>query len=367
MKVLHIFGMMNRGGAEMRTLEIMPHLRQKGIHFNFCTLGEGTGDLDEIIRQNGGQVFNCPLSVGLRRFSRSFQQLLRSEGYDAVHSHVYYFSGKVLQLARRAGTPMRIAHFRTLHDGKDLTWKRKLYHAYMKHLINRHATDILAVCKGVMASSWKNWKTDARCRVIYNGVNLSNFENLPDTRSEVCKELGIPNGHKILIHVGSFQTAKAHDVLLDAMAQVVQVQQKVVLILVGGGTLKEEMIQRARALKIDKYVRFLGLRSDVPRLLKAADCFVLSSRREGLPGVVIEALAANLPVLATDLPGLHEIAALSGNVRLVPVEQSTALSKSAVQILTDIENHTFRTSPFPAAFKLSNCVDAFYEMYRRKG
>lgn len=362
-KVLHIFGKMRRGGAEMRTLEIMPYLREKGVDFDFCTLGDGEGELDETIRCNGATVSNCPLSVGIQRFSRNFCRLLIHGKYDAVHSHVYYFSGKILQLAHKAGVQKRIAHFRTLHDGKTMTWKRKLYHIYMKYLINRYATDILSVCESVMDSSWQKWKTDPRCRVIYNGINLAPFESLPNTRSDVCREFQIDNRHRILINVGSIQTAKAHDVLLDAMAQIIHVRPDTDLLLIGEGELREEMVRKTRLLGIGNQVHFLGLRDDVPRLLKAADCFMLSSRREGLPGVVLEALAAELPIAATDLPGVREIAGFSHNITVVPVEDSTALFKAAVQILMKLEKETFQSDVFPAPFDLLTCVNKFFDMY----
>ncbi len=362
-RVLHIFGKMNRGGAEMRTLEIMPYLKEKGIHFDFCTLGDGAGVLDEKVRQLGGQVFNCPLSVGMRQFSRNFCELLTSGRYDAVHSHVYYFSGKILQLARRAGVRKRIAHFRSLHDGKAVTWKRKIYHAYMKFLIDRCATDILAVCKGVMDSSWKRWASDSRCRVIYNGVDLSAFDQFPDARQTLCRELGIPESLRILIHVGSFQTAKAHDVLLEAMKYIAAERRDVRLLLAGTGDLQSQMQEKARELGISDYVVFLGLRSDIPRLLKAADCFMLSSRREGLPGVVIEALAAGLPVAATDLPGVREIAGFSKNVSIVPPEDPAALSQTTLTILRRLDCQAFVPDAFPVPFDLAACVDAFYDLY----
>jgi len=366
-RVLHVFGKMNRGGAEMRTLEVISPLQEKGIHFDFCTLGEGPGVLDEKIHSMGGEVINCPLNGGIRRFSDDFYQMLQLKAYDFVHSHVYYFSGKILQLAHRAGVPGRIAHFRTIHDGKKKTLFRVLYHFYMRHLINKHATNILAVCKGAMEHSWgPRWTKDPRCKVIYNGFDLRRFDYPPETRKDVCRELGLSDNSKLLINVGSFTPAKAHDILLLALSKILCQRADVHLLLAGEGKLKDELTKKAVSLKIKEHVHFLGLRQDVPRLLKASDCFVLSSRREGLPGVVIEAIAAGLPVAATDLPGVREIAGFSRSVRVVPLENAQKLSDAILDILSNSGRCRSEADAFLEAFDLNTCVNSFYEIYTSK-
>lgn len=347
----------------MRTLDIMPVLAEKGIHFDFCTLAEGGGELDKIIEGYGGLVHNCPLRKGFFAFVKKFYQLLSQNQYDVVHSHVHYFSGKIAEIAYRAEIKKRIVHFRTLHDGKSRDWKRWFYHQYMKYLIDRYATNILAVCQGVLDYSWKQWPKDPRCKVIYNGIDLAPFQSSPCVRAEVCNELGLEEQKKILINIGSFQPAKAHDVLLSAVSKIIRARRDIHVLLVGDGDLRRQMENMADALGISAFLKFLGKRSDVPRLLQASDCFILSSRREGLPGVVLEALAAHLPVVATDLPGVREIAQHSSNLKIVPVESSEALALGVLQILQDLDADKFVSSPFPSVFERSFCADRLSQVY----
>src|SRR2546422_7348680 len=103
-KVLHVFGVMNRGGAEMRTIDVMGQDVLKDFEFHFVTLGPGTGALDATIRELNGHVHSCPLGV---TFAARFRRLLRTCRYDIVHSHVHYFSGYILRLAYRGDVPTR--------------------------------------------------------------------------------------------------------------------------------------------------------------------------------------------------------------------------------------------------------------------
>src|SRR5437867_3557767 len=109
-KVLHVFGLMGRGGAELRTIDLMQEEALRRFRFHYATLGRGAGSLDDTIRALGGDVYPCPLGPA---FPWRFRRLLRTGRFDIVHSHVHYFSGYILRLAAQEGIGARIAHFRT--------------------------------------------------------------------------------------------------------------------------------------------------------------------------------------------------------------------------------------------------------------
>ena len=112
-KVLHIFGIMNRGGAELRTISLMPRLRDRDVHFDFVALSGQRGVLDESLEQQGSSVHYIKLGFGM---FVPLYRLLRSGEYSAIHSHVSLVSGILLLLARVAGIKIRIAHFRNTTD-----------------------------------------------------------------------------------------------------------------------------------------------------------------------------------------------------------------------------------------------------------
>ncbi len=312
---------MNRGGAELRTLEVVRQFPADAFTFHYCALSGKPGLLDDEIRAMGGDVFPCALD---RTFPARFSRLLREGHYDVVHSHVYTFSGALLWLAARAGVPTRIAHFRSTGDGRRPTPLRRLQHAVFRGLIRRYATAILAVSEGAMTEAWHPaWHDDPRCRVIYNGLDTAPYAG-PVEREAVLREFELPANGTLVIHVGRMDPAKNHPRLAAIFAALAARRPEASLLLVGrgGNAVEAAFRQRAEALGIAARVRYAGERRDVPRLLKAADLKLLPSLREGLPGSVLEALIAATPVVSSDVPGAVEIARHLPGVRTLSLQAS---------------------------------------------
>ncbi|HKM53981.1 MAG TPA: glycosyltransferase [Isosphaeraceae bacterium] len=320
-KVLHVFGCMQHGGAEMRTVDVMCHIDRERFSFHYATLSGLPGELDDRIRALGGEVH--PVKLGLD-FPWTFRRLLSAHQFDAVHSHVHYASGFVLRLAAMAKVPVRIAHFRSTEDGQGDSIRRRLQRKILKRWIDRYATHILAVCEGAMNASWgQDWAQDPRAQTVYNGLDLAAYHGPPDPEG-VRREFNIPAGSVLCTHVGRFSPPKNHGRLLAIFAQVLRHTPGTYLVLVGGGSPDAESPIRDRAseLGLADRVVFAGVRDDVPRLLLAADLMIFPSTWEGLPGAVLEACAAGLPVLASDLPGVQEIARFFPGVDCISLEES---------------------------------------------
>jgi glycosyltransferase involved in cell wall biosynthesis len=197
----------------------------------------------------------------------------------------------------------------------------------MLHLIDRYATDIIACGQGAMEAIWgTRWRTDHRCRIIYYGIDPARFEERVD-REQVLADLGIPATAQVIIHVGRQAPVKNHARVLAIFAEFRKINPWSWLVLAGAerDDPRGEISRVAHALGIEDRAIALGFRHDVPRLLKAADTLLLPSRYEGLPGVVLEACAAGVPVLATDLPGVREIASRLELIRCLPLTASDAV------------------------------------------
>lgn len=307
-RVLHVFGTMDRGGAETRTLEIVRRLDRTRYAFDFCVLSGEPGVYAPEIRRHGAAVVPCALWPGVASFAARFVHLVRAGRYDVVHSHVHHFSGLILALARLAGAPTRLAHVRVTDDGRASTLRRRAYRAVMRGLIDRHATAVIGVSEGAMDAFWgPRWRADPRLVVIYNGVEPMRFAE-PAVPASVREEFAVPPGAPLAIHVARFDPQKNHTGLVRIAEKLVARRRDLVLLLVGDGPLRERVRKEVEASGLAGSVRFAGARDDVPRLLRAADVFVFPSLWEGLPGAVLEALAAGLPVVASPLPGVLEIA-----------------------------------------------------------
>lgn len=169
--------------------------------------------------------------------------------------------------------------------------------------------------------------------LIPNGIAVEEFILPPEMRERWRRQEGFELDAILITHIGRFTAQKNHELLIRAFAQL-NPYQPVQLLLVGEGELKPQVEQLVYSLGLSERVRFLGVRSDIPELLNASDIFVLSSRWEGNPMSVMEAMAAGLPVISTAVGGVPELVEEGVSGILVPSENEQAL-RTAIQTLLD--------------------------------
>jgi glycosyltransferase involved in cell wall biosynthesis len=169
--------------------------------------------------------------------------------------------------------------------------------------------------------------------LIPNGIPTDEYAPNPDTRAQWRQAHGIEPRATVLTHIGRFAFQKNHALLVEAFAQV-RSDAPLYLLLVGGGELENTVRDQVAALGLQERVRFLGVRADVADILRASDVFVLSSRWEGNPMSVMEAMAAGLPVVSTAVGGVPELVREGVTGLLVPSEDAGALAQ-AMQALVD--------------------------------
>ncbi|WP_058991660.1 glycosyltransferase [Haloarcula sp. CBA1127] len=141
--------------------------------------------------------------------------------------------------------------------------------------------------------------------VVYNGRNIEQYRTTDS--AELRSELDIPTGATVVGTVGRLVERKGHFDLLDAWPTIVSEIPDAHLVFVGDGADRERLTERVNSLGCDDSVHFLGTRQDVPALLGAMDVFAFASHYEGLPGAVIEAMAAELPIVATPVDGTSDL------------------------------------------------------------
>ena len=365
-KVLHILDRMQPGGAEVRLLELMGRLCPHEFRVDICALSGLSGSLDPRVRALGGRV--VPLRLDLSAPWR-FLRLLRQERYDVVHSHVLFASGAILALAARAGVAVRVAHFQATEDGYRPTWRRHVLRRAMRLLIDRYATHIISCGEGSMDAVWRpDWRSYPRCRVVYDAVDPAPFLE-PVDRERARAALGIPADARVFLHVGNELPVKNHGRLLAIFAAIRRRRRPGWCWPARGTDDPAGVTARsAQTLGLRDRVLGLGVRHDVPQLLKTSDVLLLPSIHEGLPGVVLEACAAGTPVLASDLPGVREIASRLPLVRYLPLTAAdeewadAALELSSEAPLprpSDASVDAFRAS----VFHIDRAVEAHRELW----
>ena len=201
-----------------------------------------------------------------------------------------------------------------------------------------------------------------------NGIDTAKFKPNKAAGKRLRNELGVDN-YFVWLAVGRFEEAKDYPNMLRAFKMIVSKKSDVVLLLVGQGSLLEEVKKLAGALGMKDNVRFLGVRQDVPDLMNAADAFVLSSRWEGFGLVLVEAMSCQLPVVATDSGGPREI--LNGGKlgHLVPPGDSKALAAAMMKMMSlpEAERQAMGRAGrayIEANYSLEHVVDQWEVLYK---
>ena len=237
-------------------------------------------------------------------------------------------------LANTAYDPARLADPNVRH------WRLGLAKA-LDGVTARHLTDHFhAVSQAVKDSTVETLGVDAeRITVVHRGRDVIRLgEASYERRSSMRAALGLAADAEVVVTVGRQEYQKGQTHLIDAFVGVAATRPRAVLLIVGReGHASADLRAQVTGLDLDERVTFLGHRSDVPDILATGDLFVFPSVYEGLGGALIEALALSLPVVASDLPALHEVVEVGGNATLVPAGDARGLKRAIVGLLEDPE------------------------------
>ncbi len=312
-RVVRVLGALDIGGTELRLLELLPGLREAGVAVHVVTLSGRPGVLAARAEALGARIHPLALSP---LFPLRLVALLRRLRPRAVHSDVATFSGAVLALAALAGVPVRIAHFHSDGDDHGRAPRRAAQRWLLRRLIDRYATDVLAVSPGALRCGYRpDAGADPRCRVVPNGVDVAALA--ADSGRDLRAQLGLAPHAPVCLHVGRPALAKRRWLIPAMLAACEHTDLHLVLVGPRDPVDEARVRQAALAAGVTARVHLLGPAPDVGTLLRQADVLVLPSDREGLPGAALEAVAVGTPVVASDLPGVRYIAAELAGVRIV--------------------------------------------------
>jgi glycosyltransferase involved in cell wall biosynthesis len=336
LRVLQVVGTMHRGGIETWLMSVLSRVDRSRIAIDFLVSNSSPSPFAEEIAARGSQIIVCPAHSEPLRYMRNLSRALAQHGpYDVVHSHLHHLNGVVTMVAARRGVPARIAHSHFDISGKNAAesgFDGVRYRA-ARLMMGRFATHTLAAShiagKALFGEVW-----DRRGQVLLCGIDLERFR-APHDRNSVRNELGLPADAIVIGHAGRFVPQKNHGFILEIAEVMAKRDPRFHFLLLGDGPLRAEMTQRAESAGISKQVHFPGARPDVPRLMKGAmDAYLFPSHFEGAPLALVEAQAAGLPCIYSDVCAVE--------TDLVPaLLRRTPLSKSAQQwaeTITDLLN-----------------------------
>ncbi len=338
MRILTVVHSLDLGGIESFLLNVFGALDKPDLQLEVCCTGGRVGLLAPEVRRLGIEVWCCPFRRNALSFRRRFRrELQRRQPFDVVHGHVGHYCGPSLMAAQQAGVHVRLAHYHNLHPGHKNDWMRRMYDRWMKHMVRRSATGILACSWAALRAHYRDqWKSDERMEVIRLGVPVTALQNA-DAREEVRNEFRIAPGARLIGHIGSFRAQKNHSTLVEVARRVVDRRPNVRFLLVGDGPLRSQVFDQVRRCGLCSYVTFAAQRRDVPRLLSAMDLLVLPSLSEGFSLVLIEAQCAGVPVVASAAPWAWEAVAPAFHTYLRDPFDVTGMAEAILALLEDAE------------------------------
>ena len=255
--VLHVLGALNPGGVETFIMNLYRHVDRNKVQFDFALTQGYKSFFDDEVLSLGGRIFYYNQKES---YAKNTDLVIRSEGpFDAVHSHVYFYSGIILRIAAKYGIPVRIAHAHNTSFGQKYTIKRRAYEWVMRKMILKYATHMFGcstdACEYVFG---KGIMEDLRCRVAYNCFDVTAFRFDPVKRSSVRSLFGISDDQLVVGHIGRFEEQKNHAQLVEIFASIYRQIPNAVLLMVGRGSLMDEIKDRCRMLGIYDRCVFAG-------------------------------------------------------------------------------------------------------------
>ncbi len=365
------------GGVASLLLETVPLLLRDYAVRVLCYRRAGNGA--ERLLDLGVPVDVVPLGSkwapwNLSRFTRYFRQ----HRPQVVHCHEYTANTLGSVAAARAGVPVRMRH---LHSMAPWGWMgpwRTRNRIAVDRAAARRSGITLAVSRAVAAIYLRETRLpDETCRVVYNGVDLERFRPDPQGGAAVRAEWGMSEGTPLVGIVGRLGRGKGHSEFLEAAKGIATRVPSARFAVVGEGGLQRELEAHAARLGLEDRVLFAGRRDDVPQVMNAMDVFLFPSVpdaagriQDGLPLVVLEALAAGLPVVAFDLPMVAEVLRDGSAGRIVPCGDTEAMAEAASRFLAVRERRASNASEARASvqcFTWNAWVGEVSAIYRKLG
>lgn len=327
-RVLHVFGKLNRGGAESRVMDLYHHMDRSKVQFDFLVHYKAGNeekrsgksleelrppeDLDEEVRALGGRIYVLPRFTGtnLWEYRKACREFFAAHhDFAAVEGHMTSMASVYLPIAKAAGVPVTIAHARSA--GVDAGIRGLATRFFRKSLPKK--CDLMMSCskEASVAVFGKEAYESGRVLAIPNALDLHAFYFDPERRKAARENYAIPDKALVIGHVGRLDPVKNHSyiakvgrALADRMAENNDTENAAPLyfLFAGKGTLQDVIRKEFETAGLAEHLIFTGQlsREDTAALYQAFDVFVFPSLYEGMPGTVIEAQAAGLPCVISD-------------------------------------------------------------------
>lgn len=335
MRVLWMIDGLGPGGAENMMPPLLRQLNEKGIESRVCVLQVRKGNpIADEIRKLGIQV-DVVQMANLRDFGSlpGLLKYVREYRPDLIHTQ--------LEASDIFGTLIsKILHIPSVTTLHTLDVKPKLKRSYWRNLIRRKILSSFSTRIVTVSDITRKHYTDLGIRknkmiTLYNGINLDRFGYFRKNRANKASIFGIPADSMVVTTVAVLREAKGIQYMLNALPLILSRLPNLYYVIAGDGDYRGSLENIARSRGLERHVKFLGHRSDIPEILSATDLFVFPTLTDALPTVLFEAMAVGVPIVSAGVGGVPEILTHDLTGLLVPPADAEALAEACLRVLTD--------------------------------
>jgi len=307
------------GGAEEQVQQLAMELKSRNWTVGVISMLPPS-PLPKEFENSGVNIGTLNMYRGVADLRKVTQlaRIIRRFRPDVVHSHMTH--ANILARVVRPLAPMR-ALVCTLHGSKMYSVKggSTRFREFAHRVTDRWADVTTTICHPAAEACIEDRAVPAeKVLVVPNGVDTERFVPRPQVRERMRAALGVENKF-VWLAVGRFEQPKNYTLMIRAFSFAVQTTNRdMVLLICGSGSMQPQIEAQVRKLGLENFVRFLGVRRDIPEVMNAADAFLLSSDTEGLPMVLLQASASGLPIVATAVGGNNEVVQHNVSGFLVP-------------------------------------------------
>ncbi len=301
-RVLHIIDSLDLGGAQVVVENLIRHGDRERFEFEVATL-QGRGVFWERIARLGVPVHSLSPRKWLPLYVPRLLWLLARRHFDVVHCHLVWSNIIAKPLAALCGVRTRISHDHC-NDKSEMSAPVRLLDRWM----NRLSTKVIAVSESTRAGLLADGRlAEGRVVTIYNGIDTGAHRARPERRAEARERFGIPADAFAVGGIGRLTFQKNFPLFVEVAAEVCRTDARAHFIIAGTGPDEAELRAQIGRLGLADRVRLAGFVGDMAALYPALDCLLLTSRYEGLPITMLEAMACGVPIVAGNLDGMREI------------------------------------------------------------
>ncbi len=363
MRILQVITSLEMGGAETLVVNLIPRLQALGNTVDLCVFDGKETPLTQRLKKEGPQTKIYALGHGVYNPLYIIKLAKIMKNYDIVHTHNSSPQLFVAIASLFRQTNLVSTEHNTSNKKRNWKWYRPIeswmYGRY-DHVIciSKIAEDKL---REYMGGEWlvKSSNKYKSITTINNGIDVNAI-----SKAEPCKELlDLKESRKSILMVAGFRKQKNQDTITRALTLLAK--EKYEVWFAGIGERMEEVKQLALSLGVSDRVRFLGLRTDIPNVLRAADVIVMSSHWEGLSLSNVEGMSAHKPFIASDVNGLKEVT--KGYGILFPHEDAKALAEEIEYLASDEAYYNEiaeRCYNRALEFDISNTVSGYADVYK---